>query len=38
VPAILAGGTLQAEAFLATEMIGAMFDRTDVAALDAPDT
>jgi hypothetical protein len=37
VPGALAGATLLAEAFAGSEIVGALLDRTDIAAIDAPD-
>jgi hypothetical protein len=37
-PGLLAGGTLIVEALAASEMVGAILDRTDITAVDAPDT
>ena len=34
VPAVLAAGTLQVEAFVGSELIGVLLDRTDVSAID----
>ncbi|MGH9239351.1 MAG: putative ABC exporter domain-containing protein [Vicinamibacterales bacterium] len=38
VPGVLAGGTLLAEAYAASEVIGAMLDRADLAAVDPSET
>lgn len=37
-PGMLAGGTLIVEALAGSEMVGAILDRTDISAVDAPDT
>lgn len=38
VPGALAGATLLGEVFAGSEIIGAILDRTDIAAIDAPET
>ena len=37
IPAILGAGTLLAEAFVASEALGALLERTDVSAIDPLD-
>jgi hypothetical protein len=38
VPGVLAGGTQLVEAYAASEVIGAMLDRADLAAIDPSET